>query len=313
MKKYIIVFLMAFLCQYTTAQVIGEVNVLDRDLFYLQYTPPNVISNDFSYQKWSTKLNIPPIRLNKLSIFNTIGLDLHRFDYNNSNKRDLRNSSDKIDLFYNINYSLFMNYRFSKKWSLNGLVASFISSNLEGKFSTDDLNFNGYIYLEHTFFRKKGGYWQLALGVAQMTLNGNTQFTPIAHIKARLNKKWSFVIGLPNTYIKWDIHEKHSIKALMDLNDFSANLSEANPFLGHLKSDKAVFTLVAVGLEYNYWIKPYLGIMFRTTQIIWSDYEIRDHEGRSSFNFDTSFKQPFISIGIKFNPIRNLQNSLNPL
>lgn len=313
MKKYIIIFLMAFLCQYANAQVIGEVNVLDRDIFYLQYTPPNVISEDFTYQRWSTKLSIPPIRFNKLSLFNTVGMDVHQFAYSNDKNDSLAKRIGGTDNFYNINYSLFINYKLSEKWSLNALATPFLLSNFEGKLTSKDFNFNGNLYAERTFFRKRGGYFQVGLGVGQMTLNGNTQVTPIAHIKARLNESWSFVVGLPNTYVKWDLNQKHSLKALMDINDFSANLSGNNLLVNSEAIDNAVFTTVAAGLEYNYWIKPTIGVMLRATQPIWSDYTIKDSSGQGFYNFDTSFEQPFISVGIKFNPIRNLQNNLFPL
>ena len=303
MKNIIIIFLVAVSCTNLTAQVTGEVNVLDRDVFSLQYIPPNIISNDFTYQKWSAKFGLPPIRKNKLSIFNTIGLDVHKFNYSNDIDTNLWSSSKEINSFYNINYSLFLNYKFSKKWSLNALAAPHIISNFENKFSGDDFKFNGNLFTEYTYIRKKGGYYQFGLGVGLITFNGKTQISPIVHIKSRLNKSWSFVLGFPNANIKWDINNKHSIKALLDINDFSANLN----------SDKAVFTIVSNGLEYNYWIKTSIGFMLRVTQSVWSNYEIRDNKDNPLFNFDTAYKQPFIQVGIKFNPIRSLQNSLNPL
>ena len=174
MKKYSILILLALLCQTISAQVLGEVNVLDRDVFYFQYTPENKISDDINYQKWSTKLSIPPIRLNKLTLFNTFGLDVHKFNYNN----DFLSNSDQIDRFYNINYSLLLNYSLSSKWSLNSLITPFVLSNLKGSLSKDDFDFNGNLFLERTFLREKGGYFQLAFGIGYMTLNGKkTNFT----------------------------------------------------------------------------------------------------------------------------------------
>lgn len=307
MEKYIIVFLMAYLCQNVTAQVGGEVNVLDRDIFYLHYTSPNAISNDFNYQKWNTKFSFLPIKFNKLALFNTIGFDLHQFDYSADFEQI---NTNEITRFYNVNYSLFMNYKLSEKWSLNTLIAPFLLSNLKGDFSFNDFNLNGNVYVERTFFKKKIGYIQVGLGVGYMTLNGKTQIIPISQVKARY-KKWSFVLGLPNAYVKCDIHKRHSLKILGDLNDFSANLSGSKSFSEN--NQKAVFTTIATGLEYDFWLTSNVGIMFKSTYTIWGDYKIRDTNNDSLFDFETSFNKPFISVGIKFNPIRNLQNSLNPL
>ncbi|MEL6918469.1 MAG: DUF6268 family outer membrane beta-barrel protein [Bacteroidota bacterium] len=310
MKKYIILFLIASLWQHVIAQVTGEVNVLDRDIFYIQYTPETGISDDINYQKWSSKLGLPPIRSGKLSIFNTLGLDVHAFDYGTSN---LITDTGELEGFYNVNYSLFIHHKFSDKWSLNALATPFLLSNFEGDFSEDDFDFNGNIFLERTFFRKKGGYIKLGLGVGYMTLNGTKQVTPISQLKARFNEKLSIVLGIPNTYVKWDFHKRHSLKILGDLNDFSANLSGDNTFLNNSEEEKIVFTTVAAGLEYNLWVTPSVGIMVKGTYPIWGEYEIRDSDDASLFGFDASFDRPFIGVGLKFNPIRSLQNSLNPL
>ena len=76
--------------------------------------------------------------------------------------------------------------------------------------------------------------------------------------------------------------------------------------------DKAIFTSVSAGIEYNYWVLSSLGIMLRATKSVWSTYEVKDTNNERIYKFNTAFEAPFISIGIKFNPIRKLQNSLNP-
>jgi len=310
MKKFITA-IITFIGSYTTfAQVIGEVNVLDRDVFYVQYTPPSLIDDDFSYQKWSTKLGTPPIKLNKLALFNTLGLDVHQFNYDENTTFD---NTKNIDRFFNINYSLFASYKISEKWSINALAAPYTTSILVERLSSNDFSFDGNIYLERTILRKKGGYFQIALGAGYLTLSGNTQVTPVVHLKSRLNERWSFVLGFPNAYVKYEINKKHSLEALLDLNDFSANHNSTSLLNGSTNSSKAVFTAVSFGMEYNYWIKPSLGIMLRVSQSVYDSYELRDSDNETTVDFETKFKQPFISIGIRFNPIRNLQNSLNPL
>ena len=309
MKKYIIFFCIGLLSQQLSAQVTGEVNVLDRDVFYIQYTP-NIATEDFTYNRISGKLSIPPIRLKKLSLFTTIGLDIHQFDYKDSNQfRDVT----ALDKFYNVNLSLFANYKFSDKWSLNILAAPYIASNLEENLTSDDYNFNGLAYLERTFYFKKGGYIQLDVGAGYLTLNGTTTVNPVIQAKARFNKNWSAVLGIPNTYVKWDINKKHSLKVLGEINDFSANLNGTNSFGTVNNVDRAVFTSISAGIEYNYWITPSIGVMLKATQSVWDNYELRNTDNESIYEFNTSFEHPFIGLGIKFNPIRSLQNSLNPL
>lgn len=304
MKKYIILIIAigAYLNSYT--QVIGEVNVIDRDVFHLHYTTPNPIDNDISYQRWSTKFGIPPIRFKKLIIMNGFGLDLHKFNYDNDNIASLDN-------FYNINYTLIARCKFSDKWAVNTSVSPILLSNLESNLSLDDFLLNGRIVAERTFLRKKEGYFRVALGLGYLTMNGTTQVKPIASIKSRLNEKWSFVLGVPNTYVKYDISKKHTIKTLLDLNDFSANLN--NLTITNGVYSKAVFTVTSVSLEYNYWFKEPFGVMVRATQAVYNSYELRNNNNNDIYDFKINPEQPFITVGIKFNPIRELQQKLKPL
>lgn len=304
MKKYIILIIAigVYLNSYT--QIIGEVNVLDRDVFYLDYTIPTSIDNDISYQKWSTKFGIPPIRFKKLIIVNGFGLDLHKFNYEN-------NYTASLDNFYNINYSLIAMYKFSGKWAVIASISPIILSNLESNLSSDDFLLNGRIVAERTFLRKNKGYFRAALGLGYLTLNGTTQFKPIASIKSRLNEKWSFVLGIPNTYVKYDINKKHTLKALLDLNDFSANVNDIT--ITNEVYSKAVFTVTSVGLEYNYWFKEPFGIMLRVTQAVYDSYELRNNDNNGIYDFNINPEQPFITVGIKFNPIREIQQKLKPL
>ena len=123
MKKLIIL-LAVLMClhQESSAQVIGDLNVLDRDLAYFNYMPPNVVSGDFNYQRFSGKVSLPPLQNGKFSLFSMVGMDVYRFNYEDN--VDLGVS--ELDQFHNINLSVFSRYKFSDKWSLNGLLTSFI-------------------------------------------------------------------------------------------------------------------------------------------------------------------------------------------
>jgi len=311
MKKFIFLLpLFLGICFAAVAQVTGELNVLDRDVAYIQYTPPIAATDDFDYQRLSTRLNLPPMMGEKLSVFPALGLDVHNFSYKDD---AVDRAFSELDQFYNINLSIFSQYKFSDKWSLNGLMSPFLLSNFAGGLSSDDFDFNGYIFAEKTFMRKKGGYLMLDFGVGYLTLNGTTTVNPIINLKGRLNEEWSFVLGLPNTYVKWDLHSKHSLKVLGEINDFSANLSSSNEFAGLTDVDRAVFTTISAGLEYNFWATPTLGIMLRAVQPVFSDYELRDSNEDAIQGFEADFDLPMISFGVKFNPIRALQNDLKPL
>ncbi|MEM9327335.1 MAG: hypothetical protein AAGA85_16835 [Bacteroidota bacterium] len=74
-----------------------------------------------------------------------------------------------------------------------------------------------------------------------------------------------------------------------DINDFSAHLTGSSSFGDVTNADRAVFTTIAAGLEYNYWVVPSLGFMFRATQPVWGDYELRDAANDALRGFNSDF------------------------
>lgn len=304
----LVLLLLNFLHYNTYSQVTGEVNVMDRDMFYAQYSPQQQISDSMYYSRISAKWALPPIKLKHLLIANTFGIDKHHFKYDKENSFEVEPPSN----VYNINHTIFINHSLSERWSLNIQFMTYLISSFE-KGSDLDWRFNSNIYLEKTIYRAKGGYYLLGFGVGYLTLNGRTQVNPIVQLKSRLNEKWSFALGLPNTYIKCDIQKRHSLKLLGELNDFYTFLEPEMYFVDKSKERKVVFTTVSVGLEYNYWVAPVLGLMFKASFPVYDSFEIRDKKDNTKYEFKTSYDQPLFNIGIKFNPIRELQNSLKPL
>ncbi|OJJ20176.1 hypothetical protein BKI52_17030 [marine bacterium AO1-C] len=312
-----IVICLALLCLYfkAHAQVLGEVNVLDKDVFYVHYTAPNAIEENFNYQKVSARLNAPPIRLKRLSLFNTIGFDYHQFSYDIQNS-DLQSVQklDEIETFFNINYSLFASYKLSNKWSLNASVTPFLLSNLKESSQTENVRVNGNFFIERTFFRKRGGYLQVAVGLGYFTINGSEQIVPVTNIRSRLNKKWSFVVGFPNTYVKYDFNQKHSLKLLADFNDLAGfTSSDASSIrVRNTQVYSVNFTTLSPALEYNFWFTPAWGAMLRVGGVLLDNYEIRDRHNEKIVALEPGFTQPMVTFGIKFNPLRQLQNGLKP-
>jgi len=309
MKTFIFCMVVLFSTNRSFAQIIGEVNVLDRDAFYIQYSPSNTISKLMNYQRWSSKLSIPPVKINKLHLYNGVGVDIHQFK---NAREDLDINFDELNRFYHVNYNVLAAYKFSDKWALNIIVSPFLRSNLSGDLSIDDFKCNGNVFIEKIVLRNNGGYYKIGLGMGYLTMNGKTQFVQIAHLKARLNKKWSFVLGIPNTYVKLDINERQMVKALVNLNDFTANTTGKVFENQNAKAFNTVFTTASIGLEYNYWLSSSFGFMIGLSQAVYSSFELRNTENELVYEFGLDKNNPIMNIGFKFNPIRNIQNKLYP-
>lgn len=283
------------------AQVGGEVFVLDRDVMYLHYTPTIIQDDLFSYQKANIRVGMKPIKQKNFTFYNTLGMDYHHFNYQESESSITNN----LNNFYNINYSLLTSYKASKNWKINALFTPFVLSNLEGKLSSKDLHVNGILSTEKTFFRKnKKGFYTLVLGVGYLTISGKTNIIPVTNLMGKVNDKVSFALGIPNTYVQYNFNKKHSIKVLGDLNDFSANINSSFSLENQSEAiEQATFTTVALGLEYHYWFTKSTALMLRGTYSVYDKYTLQNAEETTLHDFNAT-RKTYLTIGVKFNPLR---------
>ncbi|MEE9362409.1 MAG: DUF6268 family outer membrane beta-barrel protein [Cellulophaga sp.] len=296
MIKNIIILIFVFSIYKVHSQVNGEVFAVDRNIFYLNYTPAAVEDDLYDYQQANIKLGLPPIRLNKLTIYNTIGADYHHFNYGESP------FSENIDAFYNLNLSTLIQYRLSKSWTINALAMPHILSNLKSNFETDDMRINGILFAEKIFRKKdSNNFFSLSFGVGYLTLAGETKINPVINLMARVNEKLSFVLGIPNTYVQYDFNNRHTLKVLGDLNDFSANIS--TPFYATndnlTKAKTAISTKISAGIEYNYWFYNNWGMMLKGVYSVHDQYELQDSNGNTIYDFNSKLK-PYFALGIKY-------------
>ncbi|WP_108868207.1 DUF6268 family outer membrane beta-barrel protein [Aquimarina aquimarini] len=276
-------------------QVNGEVFAINRNMFYLNYTPSITEDDTYKYQFSNIRLGLPPVKAHKVTFYTTVGADYHHFNYDNPQ------FNDTIDEFYNLNLSVLIRYRLSEKWSINALAMPHIISNLKNNLKADDLHINGILFMEKMFKKEQSSnFFSVSLGVGYLTLAGKTTVNPVVNVMAKINDKLSFVAGIPNTYIQYDINSKHSLKVLGDLNDFSATIN--TPF--YTTDNKttqiktAVSTKVSAGIEYNYWFYKNWGILARGVYSVYDEYKLWDNDDNTIYDFDSNSK-PYITFGIR--------------
>lgn len=278
------------------SQVNGEVFSIDKNMFYLNYTPAIVADDLYDYQQANVRLGLPPIKLNKVTFYNTIGVDYHHFKYNNTQ------FFEDINEVYNFNLSALIRYCLSKSWTMNILAMPHVLSNLKSNLQTDDLRINGIFFIEKIFKKKESNnFFSLSFGVGYLTLAGKTKINPAINIMAKVNEKLSFVLGIPNTYVQYDFNNKHSLKFLGDINDFSANIS--TPFYtienNLAKVKTVVLTKISIGIEYNYWLSNNWGMMFKGLYSVHDQYELQDSNENTIYDFNSELK-PYFTLGIKY-------------
>ena len=281
----------------------GQVNLQeDRDVFSMYYTPALKEDALFSYQNGGVNLSLPPIALNRLSFYSTLKLEYHQFSY----QKEAAVFSEEMEKFYSIQYSMLAKYQLSKNWSLNAVVMPRLVSNFTGGINMGNIQMNGVAFVEKKFNTKNlNRYFYVTAGVGYLTLAGNTTINPVVNFVGKINEHVSFVIGIPDTYLKYNFNKKHSLRVLGSLNDFMAHINTP-VYVDAAKTkkvDTVIFTEASVGLEYNYWITKSIGFLLRGTHTMFSEFKFEDVHERSLFDFNSGLK-PNISFGIKINPFR---------
>lgn len=296
-KKLVIIAL--FLISSVFGQVTGDVFVLneDRDMFYVHYTPEIDVNSLYEYERVSGKFGFSPIKMNKIVLYNTIGMDYHSL-INKSNNLSFLGKKEK---YYNLNYSLLAQYRISKSWSINGLFLPHIIGDFNNELTREDLNINGILFAEKRFQSKRNkNYYVLSFGVGYLTLSGKTVVNPVVNFMGSINNKITFVVGLPNTYVKYNFNKKHSLKFLGDLNDFTIRVDKSftQGQLNNVIVDRSIFTTVTAGIEYNYWFTKNIGVMARATHSLYERYNFKDANGNVLYEYDTNLRAYF-TLGLK--------------
>lgn len=287
-------FLLFIFSSYLLSQVNGDVNVSDRDRdsFYLSRIN-QLDNNKYDYKRSSIRFSIPPIRFGKILIINDLGVDQHKFDFGDNAYFE----NDKLDPAYNINHTLLVSYQISKSLSLNTILTPHVI--FSDEIELDDLKWNGNIILEKEFF---GGTNQRSLkvsgGIGYQTLFGETTIASIINVRGYLSQSVSFAMGLPNSYVNFNLSNTHSIKILAELNDISVKLLSNNEHRNTL-----IHNSVLIGFEYNYWLFNQLAFSVRCLYSMKDKFTVDNHLGIELHNFNPISK-PYIGIGIKFNPLK---------
>ncbi len=273
------------------------------ELVSFNYVLAPIGNDDIDFYKTELKLNIP-IKLKKGILVNSVSFNDYQLGYSNVDF-----NTESLDDFFGINYRLQYIYPLNKKWKLGARVGVSITSNLTASLTTEDLLFNGGIMAI-----KRGGTYEkpslLTFGLGNTTITGKQKVLPMISYVKKMNEKFSFGIGFPMAFAKYELNEKNSLKASVWVNGFYANLS--NPVVVNLTDSayKASFTATSLGLEYNYWMDEIWAVSFKAGYSLYSKYELLDDVNDTVYKFDLGPK-PYFSMGLKLNLKNKFKNKFN--
>jgi len=256
----------------------------------IDYTLAPLSEDGIDFSKASAKFSTP-IKLKKGILVNSFGVDYFKLSYDDSFGID---TSD-LENIYQFSYTIRYVYPLANRWALTGQIGTSLSSNLT---SSKDLNFRGGINaLKRGVSLGKPS--MLMFGLNYSTIIGKPRVLPtISYIK-QLSEKFSFGIGFPHTYVKYNFNQKHSLKSLIWMNGFYANLGSPVAVNTGNYAEKASYRAISLGAEYNYSISYPLTLILKAGYSLNNSYELLDSENNTVYDFNSS-SEPYFSVGLKF-------------
>ena len=265
-------------------QVNGDVNVLNKDRSSLLIQSMQSSHSLFRHRKLTVRTSLPAIQIKRLMMVHQFGADIHQFRY-----KTYFPTSEQFEQVHNFNYSLFTSFKLRNAWSINQSLSAFYIASSANTFHFKDIKINGNIFAESPINKQ----FIFSFGVGYQTLFGKTSIVPTLHLKGHLQKKLSFALGLPNSYIKYDLNWQHTIAIIAAINDFET-VSKPN---------KLVYGSVDIGLKYMFWLNTHWALTTQLSYPVFQTHKISTDHNKVLQDL-TLPTCTTLGLGIQFNPFR---------
>ena len=199
-----------------------------------------------------------------------------------------------------IDLNLAYTFKARRNWRLGFKLNPRIASTLTEKITTDDffINAGAYAIKDRTKDRSIEKPYRLILGLSYDATTGIPFPLPVVSYFRRVNKKWSFSVGVPKSNLKYFFNKNSVIQVFAGLDGYFANLQE--PLIFNDRQVENISLSVAVGgLGYEYNLTKHLvaymysGCTFRLNNVL------RDKNREEVFKLD-DINAFYLRTGLKF-------------
>ncbi|WP_405208670.1 DUF6268 family outer membrane beta-barrel protein [Aquimarina sp. LLG6339-5] len=253
---------------------------------------------DTQIDKFAANLNFGT-KLGKNMLRFGVSYTLYDFLY----KKDSFVDFDLIpyETIHNIQFRLFYRYVINDSWSCMLMFSPSISSNLEGSISSNDLLINSIASVS-----KKWGdtntFSLLTFGIGFGTPFGEPQFFPAISFRKKVNSRWNYALGVPETSLNYTYRERHTFSGKATFSGLFGNASSSVTLPdASLQTDtKLQYNSLNTGFQYSYRIQPNWTAVISLGYAPWNRLRVLDNDNNELYDIgsNSSF---YISMGLKFN------------
>ncbi|WP_431158737.1 DUF6268 family outer membrane beta-barrel protein [Winogradskyella poriferorum] len=241
------------------------------DLAKLEYSFIPSSKSEDQYTRLRASLNFP-IRI-KDKDYLIVGGEYNRIILNLEDEYPF--NTNEIKTLHIIDFSLGYTFKCKNDWRLGLNINPRIASTLTTSITGNDLFLNGGIFAikDRTSATDIDRPYRLVLGLTYNTTAGLPFPLPFVSYYRRVNKNWSFNLGVPKSNLKYFFDEKSMLQVFAALDGYFANIQQPFDVNGQLV-DNISLSLAVAGVGYEYCFTKhlvaytYLGYTFRLNNVL---------------------------------------------
>jgi hypothetical protein len=210
------------------------------------------------------------------------------------------NSFNEVDIqnLYSLDIGIMKEIDLKKNWSSKIVFNPQVRNNSFKNIDSDSYIFNSSIL----FFKKINTNSDINFGLEYGTLLGSPSIYPVFQYNKSINKKYSFGIGFPKSFLKYSVNEKNKVLFNANYNSYFTKINDATSRVVNqeiLKYNSVFLSKLDTSLEYNYIFYNESVVSIRLGKSFGNKLKIEENNNEvSNFNFTNDF---IISMGFKYN------------
>ncbi|AEH00104.1 DUF6268 family outer membrane beta-barrel protein [Lacinutrix sp. 5H-3-7-4] len=266
------------------------------DLARIEYSYIPKGNSEDSFKRFRTLLNYP-IEL-KNDSYLIIGGEYSNIDFDIEDHYPFE--TNNLSQLHIIDFNLAYTFKVSEKWRLGAKIAPRIASTLREKIGGDDIFLNGGVYAVNDRTKDESAKkpYRLIVGLTYNSTAGIPLPLPFVSYYRRVNKHWSFNLGIPKTNVKYFFNEKNIVQLYTSIDGYFANIQ--GPLLvNDQQADNISLSVIVTGLGYEYCFTKNLLWYAYTGYTLSMNNRLRDSDREEVFKLDNVNTLYFRS-GIKF-------------
>ena len=273
------------------------------DLARIEFTYFPQSDSDNSFRRFRTFFNFP-IKLKKEGSYLVPGIE-----YRNVNFKFYDDTSFEtfhLDRFQSITATLAYVFHLNNDWRVGLQTGAKAASNFStNHLLSDDIIYEGAVY----FIKIKKGEdilkpTRIIFGLHYSTTTGFPFPLPVAHYYKKFHSKWSYMLGVPKTNLKYHANNRNVLQAFVTLDGFYANVQDNFDITPSVQDSTALadsmsMTVILAGLGYEYSITEHLGLYVYAGHTIMNDIRLRDVDRNDVYTIN-SVNTFYARGGLKF-------------